>query len=115
MASWVMLVHGLYRLCAAAASALANGELHSPQDDFQFQRAALAVMIAWQSELCDQLWAYARVNTDLPLERNGIFNWRATIALSEWYRDPPDFADGFNKIVAVSFPAHAASPATPIR
>ena len=111
MASWVMLVHGLYRLRAAAASALANGEPRSPQNDFQFQRAALAVMIAWRSELRDLLWAYARVNTDLPSERNGVFNWRATIALSEWYRDQPDSADGFNKIVAVSFPAHAGESA----
>ena len=102
MASWAILTHCLYckrvqsRDSAAPAT---NGYLAAAQG-----RAADAVIAAWKRELRCLLWAYARVDLDKPCETNGIASWRATFALRDWYDDPPDSADPYNKVVAIAFP-----------
>ncbi len=106
MASWAMLVHGLYRQRVAAAAANNADADHRARDrdDQEFRRTAALVVAAWKQELRNLLWAYARVDIDMPSERNGIDTWRASFALSEWHRDVPGGLNPFDQIVVIAFP-----------
>jgi hypothetical protein len=103
MASWVMLVHGLYR--HRVATAVANRDRRDlPRTDAEFRQAAALVVAAWKQELRSLLWAYAYVNMDMPSECMGIDRWRASFALFDWYRDIPGSRNIYNQHVAIAFP-----------
>jgi len=101
LASWVMLVHGLYRQRVSVAS---QGDGNPPPA----RASAWAIIAAWKKELRTLLWAYAPVDIDSAAEVHAVPHWRNTFALSSWYGEPPDRRDPYNKVVIITFPGETS-------
>ena len=100
MASWVILVHALYRqrIRAATDPPAVDADL-----TVRHRRAADSVLLAWMQELRCLLWAYASADMESTAQVKGIDSWRNSFALSEWYRSRPG-GDLLNLDVCISFP-----------